>query len=356
MNMKKHFILLFIILISKFISAQCLSGDCENGFGMFKYKSENTFEGYFKDAKIHDLGIFYFKNGATIWGAIRDQKFNGFGAVYFKNGSSYFGNLKNGLQHGLGVLYDQKKNPHSAGMWESGKLINSLSANQTGNQDNCAGNCENGYGKLKLSDTTFVQGIFQNNEAVFGTIQTKEYAYYGPIKKNLSNGIGIIEYYNAKKHLGYFKEGKKQGAGIYMEGITLKTIGVWENDVHIDLEKYQFNEKRFCNELTDICDMTSSELKSMQVQQKELFGNLWKYKFLNRFNIYHDKINQTTEIIFINFSDTEGVNSKNITELLNKCTKIKKGDNNTFECNEVAINLLDKDNTIILQLTYPIKI
>jgi hypothetical protein len=351
--MKKLLISSVIILVSNIIVAQCISGNCENGTGYFKYENGNTYEGYFKNGIKDKLGIYYFKDGATIWGEIKNGKFDGFGAVYWKSGATYIGNLKNGMQEGIGILYDANKAPHSAGTWEAGKLIKPVTPESYKKLDNCIGNCENGFGKLTLPTNINLQGIFENGTLVFGAIQNKEFAYSGNVQNNLANGVGIIEYYNGKKHLGYFKDGKKQGAGIYTKGITLKTYGIWQNDEYKGLVQYYFNPKHFCNELADICGMKSNELSSMNVQTKDPIGNLWSYKFLHRFKIYHSQIAPKNSMLFIDLANTKGVNAKEIQHQLDSCVTIKKIDENSYQLNGANIKLIETDSVLMLQINYP---
>ena len=47
--MRKFLTMLSLIFFTKGLIAQCISGNCENGTGYFKYENGNTYEGYFKN-------------------------------------------------------------------------------------------------------------------------------------------------------------------------------------------------------------------------------------------------------------------------------------------------------------------
>ena len=49
----------FFITISFFSYSQCVSGDCENGFGKFKYDNESFYEGNWENGLKHGRGLDY---------------------------------------------------------------------------------------------------------------------------------------------------------------------------------------------------------------------------------------------------------------------------------------------------------
>ena len=121
--------------------------------------------------------------------------------------------------------------------------------------------------------------------------------------------------------------------------------------------EYQFNQKNFCISIEDICDMTSKELASMQVQKEDMMGmgNLWKYKFLNKFNMYHVNLYlPLVESVFIDFSMIDGslVNDNGVTkdviiDLLNKCTLLTKTETGyAYKNKNVAIQIMGVENSI----------
>lgn len=55
----KIFNSLCFIIISLFSYSQCVSGDCENGFGKFEYDNESFYEGNWKNGLKHGRGLDY---------------------------------------------------------------------------------------------------------------------------------------------------------------------------------------------------------------------------------------------------------------------------------------------------------
>jgi hypothetical protein len=53
----KIFNIIFFTIISFFSYSQCVSGDCENGFGKFKYDNESFYQGNWKNGLKHGRGL-----------------------------------------------------------------------------------------------------------------------------------------------------------------------------------------------------------------------------------------------------------------------------------------------------------
>lgn len=91
-------LLLFTMLVNSNVSAQgtCLSGNCKNGNGKFRYASGSVFEGSFKNGEMVN-GTFYFANGDEYKGSFANAKFHGQGRyVYKKSGNIFEGTYVNG--------------------------------------------------------------------------------------------------------------------------------------------------------------------------------------------------------------------------------------------------------------------
>ena len=53
----------YLIIFSLCSYSQCLSGDCTNGFGKYKYKNEDLYEGYFKNSYANGKGKMLYSGG-----------------------------------------------------------------------------------------------------------------------------------------------------------------------------------------------------------------------------------------------------------------------------------------------------
>lgn len=80
----------------------CVSGDCDNGFGTQNYDN-GTYTGYFKDGKRSGYGVYVWNDGLKYEGNWENDKQEGLGKYLFTNGSYYFGEMRRGLQDGYGI-------------------------------------------------------------------------------------------------------------------------------------------------------------------------------------------------------------------------------------------------------------
>jgi len=109
--MKKITLIILLVFIVKSFFAQnkgeCISGDCENGRGVYKTWSGYTYTGYFENGKYNGFGFYNMLEGHYYEGNFKDGKFDGYGVrVYNANSCgeiSYIGFWKNGLKNGFGV-------------------------------------------------------------------------------------------------------------------------------------------------------------------------------------------------------------------------------------------------------------
>lgn len=86
----------------------CVSGDCENGYGVYKFSDDwegDVYKGNFKDGKRHGYGIYSWSEG-----------------------SKYEGNWSNGYQHGEGK-YTFADGEETEGEWSNGEFIDETSEN-----------------------------------------------------------------------------------------------------------------------------------------------------------------------------------------------------------------------------------
>ena len=129
----------------------------KNGMGIINFlKSEDIFEGEFKDNKIHNGKYTWKENKNTYEGFFEGNKMHGEGIYRYSSGigNMYKGNYKNGKKHGFGTIMENDKviyqgefcegNPHGCGVrydkigkkieveMENGKRINNkIKANKS---------------------------------------------------------------------------------------------------------------------------------------------------------------------------------------------------------------------------------
>ena len=105
-NMIKQMLVVGVLslFVSHQIVAQCVKGNCQNGYGTFKYRSGATYQGNFRNGQIHGQGILYFSNGDKYIGQWKNRYREGKGKLTFHNGDVYQGNFIRNEFNGHGVI------------------------------------------------------------------------------------------------------------------------------------------------------------------------------------------------------------------------------------------------------------
>jgi S1-C subfamily serine protease len=104
--MKKIVLILVLVVLTKFLSAQsstCLSGNCQNGKGSMQ-TSYGVYEGQFVNGKMSGKGIMKQGDGAIYSGIFVNNQYNGKGAMKYANGDVYKGYWQNNMRHGNGII------------------------------------------------------------------------------------------------------------------------------------------------------------------------------------------------------------------------------------------------------------
>jgi len=80
----------------------CISGECVNGYGLYKFSSGGYYQGVFKDGNWHGVGELVFSSGDKYLGYWKDNEKHGHGKYTWADGDVYNGNWANSLKHGEG--------------------------------------------------------------------------------------------------------------------------------------------------------------------------------------------------------------------------------------------------------------
>ena len=104
--MKKLSLYAFLLLMFCNVGfAECIKGDCSNGYGTYTYANGSKYVGEWKDGKENGQGTYTQVSGNTWF-----------------NGNKYVGEYKNGKIHGQGT-YTWADGTVGKGIWENNKLI-----------------------------------------------------------------------------------------------------------------------------------------------------------------------------------------------------------------------------------------
>jgi hypothetical protein len=222
-------------------SENCISGDCINGYGEYKFSSGGgTFKGFFTNKTLNGYGTLDFANGDNYSGNFVDGKKNGFGIYSWSTSNTqYYGEWKNDKMHGYGYVVTNGETTQ-AGIYSDSKLITDLfieykNGKVTG--DNCLGNCINGFGSFQYDNGDVYTGIFLNgNPSKTGSLRWKkhnsfytgEFDAYGQI-----NGTGM--YVNTNYiYFGSITNGKLTGKAVKTDKITgIDTFGEFKDGILI---------------------------------------------------------------------------------------------------------------------------
>lgn len=105
-------ITLIILFSNTLLVAQdqrgCISGDCNNGKGIYIYKDATRYEGNFSNGMAEGQGTCYYPNGDVYTGGWKNHNFHGQGTLVFKNGERQTGTWK------LGELVKENSNLNQA--------------------------------------------------------------------------------------------------------------------------------------------------------------------------------------------------------------------------------------------------
>ena len=218
---------LFLLAMVFNLSAQCISGDCKNGKGIYLYPSGAKYIGTFLNGEIHGIGTCYYTDGSKYQGNWVYRYPEGNGTKFFVDGSQWTGSWEKGQP-----------------VDDSGQLLEDILQAKgtrvddgTNIQSGClSGNCKNGEGTWAYSDGSKYEGQFKN-----GQIDGRGIFYYadgdkyeGDFKNNFAHGQGSIVRANGEIMIGEWLEGEYIGKGEKtvaeegcIEGNCLNGIGTY---------------------------------------------------------------------------------------------------------------------------------
>jgi len=167
--MKSCLILIIIFFFSiNLSSAQCISGNCINGWGTYIWDTGDKYTGEWSNGNRTGLGVYDWINGSFYYGYFQDSKLEGDGFFIAPDSThDQFGVFHNG------VLYEKKD------FSPPGCMI---------------GNCSDGGGVY----------IWESNDI-----------YVGEWRNGARTGYGCYDFDNGSWYIGYFTNGQLDGEGEY---------------------------------------------------------------------------------------------------------------------------------------------
>lgn len=197
-----------------------------------------------------------FTDGTKYEGEIHGNQLTGKGKFYFTTGATYEGEVLNGLRHGIGT-YNSPDGTTYEGHWKNG--LKDGQGTQIKGATKYEGEWKEGYmhghGKMTWESGNFFEGEFQNNHIngngymIWNTTHEK---YTGHWLNDLQDGFGIQTWYESKgdqkflnnRYVGEWKEGKKQGYGVFFYSNGCSYEGGWYNNLKEGVGEFTYQDGR----------------------------------------------------------------------------------------------------------------
>jgi uncharacterized caspase-like protein len=198
-NFTRISILAVLIFLSNTIQAQCVSGDCKNGTGIYLYPSGAKYIGQFKDGEIHGIGTCYYTDGSTYRGEWAHRYPEGNGIKTSADGRTWEGKWKMGLPIGPNGKPIENLFPEE-------KIVEEI-------QSGCLqGDCDGGQGIFAYPDGSKYEGQFLAGKP---------------------DGWGTFTYTNGDRYVGTYKNGLKNGKGTFFYADNTQATGEWREGEYL---------------------------------------------------------------------------------------------------------------------------
>lgn len=212
--MNKQIFVFLLLCISTGVSAQCITGDCQNGIGTYLFPSGAKYTGHFKNGEINGVGVCYYTNNSKYQGEWANRYPEGKGTKTYSDGTVRTGLWKKGKP-----------------VDENGNLLEEYVARKkeersddgTNIQSGClSGDCQNGPGIFAYPDGSKYDGNFLNGK--FEGEGTFYFAngdvYSGEFRENYPDGKGTRVLRDSTRESGDWRQGEFLGKSLVEMGRT----------------------------------------------------------------------------------------------------------------------------------------
>jgi hypothetical protein len=224
-----------------------------NGYGEHVLQNRDMYWGYFKNGKYHgkgayhfhglgyyvgewqsgnadNSGTFIFENGDQYSGNFKNLKPDGKGLIVFKGsrGGKFVGEVKNGVMHGRGVR-TFNDGSELVGLWKKGIYL--FEAKNGAETDSSFRFPEVVASKINLKTNPNNLPIcrYQKFDLDFDGCWGKDDNYIGEIIDGKYEGLGV-ELMRLGFYVGYFKNNKRHGMGIFLDDFGGRLEGIFQNN------------------------------------------------------------------------------------------------------------------------------
>ncbi len=212
--MNRQIFLFLLLCAGTGASAQCVTGDCQNGIGTYLFPSGAKYTGHFKNGEINGVGVCYYTNNSKYQGEWANRYPEGKGTKTYSDGTVRTGLWKKGKP-----------------VDENGNLLEEYVARKkeersddgTNIQSGClAGDCMNGPGVFAYPDGSKYDGNFLNGkfegEGIFYFANGD--VYTGGFRENYPDGKGTRILRDSTRESGDWRQGEFLGQSLMELGRT----------------------------------------------------------------------------------------------------------------------------------------
>ncbi len=174
------------------LPAQCLKGDCTEGYGELRLPDGTVYKGWFKNGKMHGSGICYYRRGDVYLGWFVQGLREGEGRLKFAEGHDFLGQWRADRRNGFGRM-----------KWADG----------TRYEGHWKDDLPHGKGKYSFADGGWYEGQFVRGQF---------------------EGFGIRQYADGTRYEGQWRQGKKHGQGKWVTADGTVWTGMWVEGRRLD--------------------------------------------------------------------------------------------------------------------------
>lgn len=180
------------------------------------------YQGSFFNNTRNGTGIFFWDNGMMYIGAWNNDKIEGKGLFFFPNGSFYFGEYKNNLLQNEGFYKNPDQNVLALINWNSNKTAYYFDKNKKIAKFKSS-NSDNKNQRLILDESEFFK-IVEDSEYDERKISLSYILQEISISQT-KNPLKYMKYPNGLEYIGFLKQGKAHGLGVFFENKKILCLG-----------------------------------------------------------------------------------------------------------------------------------
>ena len=241
---KEIIIALYLLMLPSTALANCISGNCFNGNGVFVNEDNDKYVGSFENGKFTGKGKYYYSDGGSYKGMFKYGQFEGIGTYIAPDEKKYEGEWKGGLPNGQGSFLLNDKSILK-GQFKNGKL--------------------HGFGSKTFPDGTFLEGIWKKGEF---------------IEKKSKASIGDSDY--SREDLTYFVNENAKNLPIKTDSVTTIT-GIMLLTDNTILWRYKIDLNGLINQFAKSENLPIETFKKNTIRDYgsvNSYVDLWKNKVM----------------------------------------------------------------------------